>query len=877
MVLFITSMLALLVQVVCKSLTVQCPSSYPLPIIHKYYQSGDLLIAGIVSHAFKFSNTVNFEVCPSLNSSDSLLILTQLYQNILALVFAVKEVNENPQLLPNITLGIHTYNNYFSPSLTYHAAMELLSTKGRFIPNYKCDHQNNLVAVLGGPNSDFFFYMAEILGIFKIPQFLYGSAPVMTNRNEAAFLYKMFPSWDSQYIGIMKLLLYFRWIWVGLIYVSDEHGERFVQEVLPNFSEHGVCFEFIAKFPVLSFFSSFSEKVVGNNDLSTLVMGSTANVVVMHGEIQTVIVLQFLVKAAEFKEIPMRTKAKVWILPAQMDFTSTEIQRSWDIDFMYGALSFAVHSRKVLGFVKFLQARDPASEKEDGFVGDFWKQTFGCSLSGTTEAMTDEEICTGEEKLENLPGSVFEMSMTGHSYRIYTAVYVVAHALHAMYSSMLKHRALADGGRKRFLNQHPWQFHKFLKRVSFNNSAGDLVSFDQDAEIVAGLDIINWVTFANQSFLRTKVGRMDPKSPEDTMITIHEDGIIWPHMFNQVQPLSLCNDRCHSGHSKKKKEGQPFCCYDCLPCPEGQISYLEDTNDCFQCPEDKYPNAIQDLCLQKHIIFLSYDEPLGITLISFALSFSFMAALVLGIFIKNQDTPIVKANNRNLSYILLVSLLLSFHCTLFFIGRPEKLSCLLQQTTFGIIFSVAVSCVLAKTIIVVLAFMSTKPGSRMRNWMGKRLVNSIVLSCSLIQTTICTAWLITSPPFPDFDMHSVTEEIIMKCNEGSVAMFYCVLGYMGFLATVSFTVAFLGRKLPDSFNEAKFITFSMLVFCSVWLTFVPTYSSTKGKYMVAVEVFSILASSAGLLGCIFFPKCYIIVLRPELNRVQIIRRPKERI
>ena len=292
---------------------------------------------------------------------------------------------------------------------------------------------------------------------------------------------------------------------------------------------------------------------------------------------------------------------------------------------------------------------------------------------------------------------------------------------------------------------------------------------------------------------------------------------------------------------------------------------------CVNCPEYQYANTEQNKCIQKAVIFLSYEDPLGMALALMAFCFSAFTALVLWAFVKHHDTPIVKANNRILSYLLLMSLMFCFLCTFFFIGHPNRVPCVLQQITFGIVFTVAVSTVLAETITVILAFKFTGPGRTLKNILVSGTPNYIIPICSLFQCILCAIWLAVSPPFVDIDEHSKHGNIILVCNKGSVTAFYCVLGYLACLALGSFTVAFLARNLPDAFNEAKFLTFSMLVFCSVWVTFLPVYHTTKGEVMVAVEIFSILASSAGILGCIFAPKIYIIFLRSERNSFKKIR------
>ncbi|XP_070586509.1 vomeronasal type-2 receptor 26-like [Erythrolamprus reginae] len=852
---------------------VKCNVQYSEYPVHEYHQDGDLIIGGIASHGVFLSYAKNFTKNPPPPGPEEFIMLPKHYQHILALAFAIKKINDNPQILPNITLGFQIFDNYYSGKWTYHSTMLLLYTLENFYPNYSCNMDKKLIAVIGGLDSLTSLGIRTLLEIYKIPQLTYSPTRMMKDKSPGLPFYQMVPKEELQYEGILALLLNFRWIWIGVVIMDNKNGERFVQTVLPMFSQKGVCLAFIHKIPVVTFISDLFEMLHKGEKIYDTLISSKVTVTLFYGESHSMGLFRFAsyLSDEDVDHKPRKPLGKLWIFTAQMEIVSFGFQRYWDLGILHGALGFAFHSSDVPGFQQFIENRNPSTTKGDGFLKGFWEQIFNCRFLSPFIHEEKVNICTGKEKLKRVPALFFEMSMSGYSYSVYNAVYAIAYGLRAMFASGFKHKTIVDGGLQ-IHNQPFWQLPNFLRHSAFNNSIEEKMTFDEDGNLIAGFDVINFIFSENQTVV--KIGQIHPHSSLDKMLIIKKDAIIWSSWFNQSQPVSLCTPSCFPGSSKQVIEGKPFCCYSCIPCPEGKIAENEDMNDCYDCTDENYPNKKKDSCIPKDISFLSYKEPLGIILACFSLFCSTITFLILRTFLRYHNTPIIKASNRDLTYILLITLLLCFLHTLLFIGQPNKVACVLRQTGFSIIFSVAISCILAKTLTVILAFMATKPGSRMSRWVGKRLGYALVLSGSLIQVGICVIWLSISPPVPDADLHSGSAKIILQCKEGSLILFYFARCYMGFLAITSFIVAFFARKLPDTFNEARFITFSMLVFCSVWISFVPTYLSTRGKYTVAVEIFSMLASSAGLLICIFFPKCYIILLRPELNNRQLRKKRK---
>ncbi|XP_053234847.1 vomeronasal type-2 receptor 26-like [Podarcis raffonei] len=680
---------------VCENPEAKCP----LNLIkdenkaHNYYRPGDFLISGIISPRnfhrqlpYVFSNT-------PLTRLEGFTPVSYWYA--LSFLFTIQEINQDPRLLPNITLGYNLYENYFDARRTSEAVLDLLAGREGNIPNYHCGKQSKLLAVLEGANSVISKEISVLSGIYKIPQISYGFIAQALEEVQFPLVYRIVPKEETQYQGIVELLLHFGWMWIGLIAPDNDNGERFTSALRSLMIKKGICIALSKRFPEKN-----GHQMLGL--IEPFITWTQVSVIVYH-EINRMGWIPIMTLQGTFgKEIG----AKIWIAAAFQDTNTYMSSPPVLFQYIHGSLSFVMKAQRRIS----CGYNSPYSSA----LQQFWNTAFHCSYSKHVLAAKGETRCTEEEKLEILPREEMETALSQDSYNTYFNVQVVAHALNAAYSSKSKWMVMG-GGRDWLEHQRlqPWQLHPFLREIQFSNGSIDGLHLDENGKLPAEFDIENWVMFPNKSRVRVKIGNIQRKASADINFTISPEAIVWPKRFNQTVPFSRCTKICLPGYTKVVQEGKPICCYSCAPCAEGTISTCEDADHCIKCPEDQHPNKDRDQCIHKIITFLAYEDYLGIVLAFLSLFLSLTTGFALGIFIKYKETPIVKANNRDLSYILLISLLLSFLSSFLFIGEPKKATCLLRQTAFSIIFSTAVSSVLAKTIAVVMAFLATKPGNRL--------------------------------------------------------------------------------------------------------------------------------------------------------------------
>uniref|UniRef100_A0A3Q3MDL4 Extracellular calcium-sensing receptor-like n=1 Tax=Mastacembelus armatus TaxID=205130 RepID=A0A3Q3MDL4_9TELE len=771
------------------------------------------------------------------------------FRHAMTMAFAVDEINRNSNMLPNVTLGYSLYDNCATLVIGFSAALSMATGREEhFLLQENCSGTPPVVGIVGDSFSTFSIATSDVIGLFKLPIVSYfATCSCLSDRQRFPSFFRTIPSDAFQVRAMIHILKHFGWTWTGLLVSDDDYGlhvARSFQSDLTHFG--GGCLAYTEILP-------WGDNPAELRRIVEVIKKSTAHVVIVFAhQIHMIQIMEEVVR--------QNVTGLQWI--ASEAWTSaTVLQTPRLMPYLGGTLGIAIRRGEIPGLRDFLlQIHFLLNSCQ---VTKFWEHTFQCKFAPPPAGWVEAggALCTGQEDLENVETEFMDISNLRPEYNVYKAVYALAYALHDMLQCEPGRGPFSGHSCGNLQRLEPWQLMHYLEKVNFTTSFGDQVSFDENGDALPIYDIMNWLWLPDGKTKVQSVGVVKRSASKGEELTLDEDKIYWNFEPKQP-PRSVCSESCPPGTRIARRKGQPVCCFDCVPCSEGMFS--NETEDFWSSPQ-------RDHCVPKKTEFLSYHEPLGICLTTASLLGTFICAVVLGIFIYHRNTPMVRANNSELSFLILLSLKLCFLCSLLFIGRPQLWTCQLRHAAFGISFVLCVSCILVKTMVVLAVFKASKPGGGATlKWFGAVQQRGTVLALTLIQAAICTVWIVSASPAPHKNTQYHNDKIVYECVVGSTVGFAVLLGYIGLLATLSFLLAFLARNLPDNFNEAKLITFSMLIFCAVWVAFVPAYINSPGKYADAVEVFAILASSFGLLVSLFGPKCYIILLRPERNTKKAI-------
>ncbi|XP_071352747.1 olfactory receptor CU1 [Trachinotus anak] len=841
----------------------------------------------------------------------------------MTMVFAVEEINHDPSLLPGVKLGyrimdscdhVHTSMQALFSLISHSKALTIkvkemeetgnrlnmakdrgtrVKTEKKTLPS--CLSGSPVPVVIGLASSSPTRAVAHTLGPFNIPLVSYfATCTCLTDKHVYPSFLRTVPSDLFQVRGLVQLVTFLDWLWVGTIGTTDVYSQYGIQAFSNQFRQQGGCVAFHLTIPA-------SPSVAQIQEMADRLQSSSAQVIVVFATEGQLLDLLL--------ELAQRNVTGIQWVASEAWVTASLLTSSGFHSLLEGTLGFSFPGVRIPGLRDFLLNVRPSPEPGMEFVNMFWEELFGCKLDFGGDRSKENEIdnvdnliglddfgynpdsqnnsgslfgpilgqkstfkrldnekpvCTGSEDLRHTVSSYTDVSQVRISYNVYKAVYAIAHALHNLLNcdSAGLNQGICEK-QKSFTSR---QLLDHLKTVNFTNQFGEKVHFDSNGEPVPLYDIINWQKDSKGEIRFVKVGSYDGSAPLGQQLQMERSTIVWTKGQSQV-PVSQCSAPCPSGSRQARRPGEPHCCFDCLPCADGEISNQTGSIECTKCPEFYWSDKEKVKCIAGVEEFLSFSDTMGIILVVLTLLGVVLTTIITTVFHHFRSTPIVKANNSEISFLLLLSLKLCFLCSLVFIGQPSVWTCRLRQAAFGISFVLCLSCLLVKTIVVLLAFQANVPGYRALKLFGPSQQRTLILCTTTPQVCLCAGWLLGAPPFPfrNPSYQATTGKIVVECKEPWPPGFYLVLGYIGLLAFLCLLLAFLGRKLPDAFNEAKLITFSMLIFWAVWISFIPAYVSSPGKFTVAVEIFAILASSFGLLLCIFVPKCYIILLHPERN------------
>ncbi|XP_045880997.1 taste receptor type 1 member 1 [Meles meles] len=790
---------------------------------------GDYLLAGLFpvhSHCPGVRRRPTVTVCDRPDSFNG-----HGYHLFQAMRFGIEEINNSTTLLPNVTLGYQLYD-VCSESANVYATLNVLSVLGTHHIEVQANPARSspaALAVIGPDTTSHAATTAALLSPFLVPLVSYEASSGMlgVKRYYPSFL-RTIPSDEHQVEVLVLLLQRFGWVWISLVGSDGDYGQlgvRALEELAP---QQGICIAFKDIIP----FSAYPGSERMQAMMLHLARARTTVVVVFSGRQLARVFFESVVLA--------NLTAKVWIASEDWAISRhiSSVPGIWGIGTVLGV---AIRQRLVPGLKEFEEAYVRAAKGAHAPCSEgSW-----CSsnqLCRECRAFTAQQMPTL---------GAFSMSS---AYNVYRAVYAVAHGLHQLLDC-------ASGACSRD-KVYPWQLLEQIRKVNFLLHEDNVV-FNDNGDPLSSYDIIAWDWSGSKWNFRVIGSSTGPP----VQLDINKTKIRWHGKDNQV-PTSVCSSDCLEGH-QRVIVGFYHCCFECVPCEAGTFLNKSDLHSCQPCGKEEWAPEGSETCFPRTVVFLTWHEPISWVLLAANALLLVLVAGTAGLFAWHSETPVVRSAGGRLCFFMLGSLA-GGSCGLYgFFGEPTLPTCLLRQGLFALGFAIFLSCLTIRSFQLVFIFkFSAKVPTFYHAWVQNRGPSLFVVTSSVAQLLICLTWLAVWTPRPTREYQRFPQLVVLDCSEANSVGFMLAFAYNGLLSVSAFACSYVGKDLPENYNEAKCVTFSLLLNFVAWIGFFTTASVYQGKYLPAVHVLAALSSLSGGFCGYFLPKCYVILRRPDLNSAE---------
>ncbi|GAU93679.1 hypothetical protein RvY_05578 [Ramazzottius varieornatus] len=798
-----------------------------------------------------------------------------------AMLFALDLVNNDPKILPGIKLGAKLVDSCsldayaLNQSLTFiRGSLNSLDTS-----DYECTDGSNprvrtrpspLVGVVGESYSSVTIQVANLLRLFAMPQISpAATSDTLSDKQRYEYFARTVPPDKYQAKALVDIVQRFNWTYVSYVASEDEYGQKGIEMFLREARARNICTAAAEKIPFNPTYDTYKD-IIAN-----LRRKSNAKAVVVFVKQEHAL---GLIRAA--KRANLHKEGFVWLGTDQWGIQHSVVAGSEEV--ALGAITIELQSKRSDEFDAYftsLHPGNPVVERNPWFL-EFWETRFGCKVKPTTISalwfndpqlspytMAEDrfykwrnrswEYC--EDNIRLVKSAYFQDSKVPF---VVNAVITFAKALDAMLRDDCQMRNPFDPCNKK-LRVPPTipgeTLYKYILNVSFVDKYGYEVRFDSNGDGLGRYDLYNFQGSRDTGYDYVRIGEWN-----DEQLNIHEDQIRWAVFPRKTWiPRSVCSEPCKKGEVKRLQEDA--CCWVCVECKAWE--YLVNEFECQDCGLFRWPNEEQTGCYDLPLQHMEWHTIWAIVPMAVACVFGVLTAMVIIVFIIHNDTPVVRASGRELSYLILTGIMMCCCLTFFLLAYPSPVICAFQRFGVGFGFSIMYGALLTKTNRISRIFESASKSAKRPGFISPKsqlIITSILISVQVIASGI---WLIIDPPAVDKSHpEDRRNEVVLKCKADDSA-FLVSLAYNMLLIVTCTIYAIKTRKIPENFNESKFIGFTMYTTCIIWLAFVPIYFGTQGNFKVQITTLciSISLSASTCLLCLFSPKIYIIVFHPEKN------------